>query len=55
MIHSFQRMFDALMNKLEREEGGVSMNVECVGVLHTHLGFIFPKVFPMFISHYPVS
>jgi hypothetical protein len=26
-----------------------------VGVLHTHLGFIFPKVFPMFISHYPVS
>jgi hypothetical protein len=24
-------------------------------ILHTHLGFIFPKVFPMFISHYPVS
>jgi hypothetical protein len=26
----------------------------CVGVLHTHLGFIFPKVLPMFISHYPI-
>jgi hypothetical protein len=24
-------------------------------LLHTHLGFIFPKVFPMFISHYSVS
>jgi hypothetical protein len=24
-------------------------------ILHTHLGFIFPKVFPMFISHYSVS
>jgi hypothetical protein len=26
-----------------------------VGVLHTHLRFIFPKFFPMFISDYPVS
>jgi hypothetical protein len=27
-------------------------------LLHTHLGFIFPKVFPcllVIISHYPVS
>jgi hypothetical protein len=24
-------------------------------LLHTHLGFLFPKVFPMFISHYSVS
>jgi hypothetical protein len=24
-------------------------------ILHTHLGFHFPKVFPMFISHYSVS
>jgi hypothetical protein len=23
-------------------------------ILHTHLGFIFPKVLPMFISHYSV-
>jgi len=24
-------------------------------ILHTHPGFLFPKVFPMFISHYSVS
>jgi hypothetical protein len=24
-------------------------------ILHTHLRFLFPKFFPMFISHYPVS
>jgi hypothetical protein len=24
-------------------------------ILHKHLGFIFHKVFPMFISHYSVS
>jgi hypothetical protein len=24
-------------------------------ILHTLLGFLFPKVFPMFISYYPVS
>jgi hypothetical protein len=24
-------------------------------ILHTHLGFIFLKVLPMFISHYSVS
>jgi hypothetical protein len=24
-------------------------------ILHTHLGIIFPKVFPMFTSHYSVS
>ena len=23
-------------------------------ILHTHLGFLFPKVFPMFISHYSI-
>jgi hypothetical protein len=31
---------------------------ELLELLHTHLGFIFPKFFPCFlviISHYPVS
>jgi hypothetical protein len=35
--------------------GTVSLLLE---LLHTHLGFIFPKVFPcllVIISHYPVS
>jgi hypothetical protein len=29
--------------------------VSIVGVLDTHLGFIFPNVFPIFISHYSIS
>jgi bacteriorhodopsin len=33
-------------------------HVNVLELLHTHLGFIFPKVFPcllVIISHYPVS
>jgi hypothetical protein len=26
-----------------------------VEILHTHLGFLFPKIFPTFFSHYSFS
>jgi hypothetical protein len=39
-----------LMDGVEGGKGGGMLEI-----LHTHLEFIFPKVLPMFISHYSVS
>jgi hypothetical protein len=45
-------------NSCGKKRGEMHCTLMSLELLHTHLGFIFPKVFPcllVIISHYPVS
>jgi hypothetical protein len=43
------------MPKIIKPSNPVCKHYQLLELLHTHLGFFFPKIFPMFISLYPVS
>jgi hypothetical protein len=46
------------MAEITEAEVTGSEAIEVLELLHTHLGFLFPKVFPcllIVISHYPIS
>ena len=43
---------------MEEKGGEITLEAGVLELLHTHLGFVFPKVFPcllVIISHYSVS
>ena len=46
---------DLEVPKVTKSQGSGQGKTILLEILHTHLIFIFPKVFPIFISHYSVS